>query len=64
MVSLVNVLIGSSLLFKILWTADCPKPILDSARSQISSAAICCVIPSKVFIISRPEFAANYTIFE
>ena len=38
--SLVNVLTGSSCLFKILWTADCPNPICDLAKSQTSSAAV------------------------
>lgn len=45
--SLVIALTGNSDLLIILETADCPNPIDDLANSQISSAAICCVIPLK-----------------
>jgi hypothetical protein len=48
--SLVDALVGNSNLFIIFETADCPKPIFDLDNSQISSAAICCVIPSKDFL--------------
>ncbi|GET53067.1 hypothetical protein RIR_jg10396.t1 [Rhizophagus irregularis DAOM 181602=DAOM 197198] len=46
----INALLAdNSDLLTILETADCPKPIGDLANSQISSAAICCVIPLKKF---------------
>lgn len=48
--SLVNALVGISDLLIILETADCPNPICELANSQISSAAICCVIPLKDFL--------------
>jgi hypothetical protein len=43
--SFVDALAGSSDFVKILNTDDCPKPIFDFAKSQISSAAVFCVIP-------------------
>ncbi|GET50986.1 hypothetical protein RIR_jg27845.t1 [Rhizophagus irregularis DAOM 181602=DAOM 197198] len=46
---LINALADNSDLLTILETADCPNPICDLANSQISSAAICCVIPLKEF---------------
>ena len=60
--SLVNVLTGSSCLFKILWTADCPNPICDLAKSQTSSAAVFWVIPSKAFLCCWNTFINSSTM--